>query len=156
MEMEHVVVRRAGSKDLQKVAEMFHCLWPEASVAEHARELASLLADNFPGSLPGIVLLAEELSGRVVGFIEVDLRSHADGCNPSRPVGYIEGWYVAPTDRRRRVGAKLVAAAEDWARKQGCTEMASDAWLDALDSQRAHEALGFEVVDRCIHYRKDL
>jgi aminoglycoside 6'-N-acetyltransferase I len=154
--MEHVVVRRAESKDLPEVVQLFHCLWPMASVAEHAKELAELLVGNFPGPLPGIVLVAEELGDHVVGFIEVDLRSHADGCNPSRPAGYIEGWYVAPTYRRRRVGAKLVAAAEDWARKEGCTEMASDAWWDALESQRAHEALGFEVVDRCVHYRKDL
>jgi aminoglycoside 6'-N-acetyltransferase I len=153
--MEHVVVRRAESKDIPQVAELFNCLWP-GSVAEHASELTALLAGNFPGSLPGIVLLAEELGGRIVAFIEVDLRSHADGCDPSRPVGYIEGWYVAPPYRRRRIGAELVAAAEDWARDQGCTEMASDAWLHALESQRAHEALGFDVVDRCIHYRKDL
>ena len=138
------------------MAKLFHCLWPDGSVAEHAKELAALLAGNFPGPLPGIVLLAEELGNQAVGFIEVNLRSHADGCNPSRPAGYIEGWYVAPAYRRRRVGAKLVAAAEDWARNEGCTEMASDAWLDALDSQHAHEALGFEVVDRCVHYRKDL
>ncbi len=150
------MVRLAESRDVPEVAEMFNYLWPEASAAEHARELASLLAGIFPGTLPSVVFLAEELSGRVLGFIQVDLRSHADGCDPSRPVGYIEGWYVAPTCRRTRVGAKLVTAAEDWARSQGCTEMASDAWLDALDSQRAHEALGFEVVDRCIHYRKDL
>jgi aminoglycoside 6'-N-acetyltransferase I len=154
--MEHVVVRRAESEDVGELAEMFHSLWPEAAVAEHARELDSLLAGDFPGALPGVVLLAEESGGRVIGFVEVDLRSHADGCDPSHPVGYLEGWYVEPAYRRRRVGAKLVAAAEDWARKQGCTEMASDTWLDALHSQHAHEALGFEVVDRCVHYRKDL
>jgi aminoglycoside 6'-N-acetyltransferase I len=154
--MESVVVRRAELKDVPELAELFNCLWPKGSVAEHAQELAALVADNFPGHLPGVVLLAEELDGRIVGFIEVDLRSHADGCNPSSPVGYIEGWYVTPRYRRRRVGAKLVAAAERWARNQGCTEMASDAWVDAIDSQRAHEALGFEVVDRCVHYRKAL
>jgi aminoglycoside 6'-N-acetyltransferase I len=154
--MESVVIRRAELKDAPKLAELFNCLWPTGSVAEHAKELGALLVDNFPGHLPGVVLLAEEFSGRIVGFIEVDLRSHADGCDPSRPVGYIEGWYVAPHYRRRQVGAKLIAAAEDWARTQGCTEMASDAWLDAVDSQLAHEALGFEVVDRCVHYRKDL
>ena len=150
------MVRRAEPEDIQEVAKMCHCLWPTASVAEHAKELAGLVADNFPGTLPGTVLLAGELGGPVMGFIEIDLRSHADGCSPSRPVGYIEGWYVAPAHRRRGVGARLVAAAEDWARNQGCTEMASDAWLEAPDSQRAHEALGFEVVDRCIHYRKNL
>ncbi|HEY2014731.1 MAG TPA: GNAT family N-acetyltransferase, partial [Bryobacteraceae bacterium] len=70
--------------------------------------------------------------------------------------GYIEGWYVAPDCRRGRVGARLVAAAEEWARHHGCTEMASDTWLDQLDSQRAHEALGYQVVDRCVNYRKPL
>jgi aminoglycoside 6'-N-acetyltransferase I len=154
--MEHIVVRRAELKDVPELAELFHCLWPKASVAEHATEVTAMLGDKFRGSSPVVVFLAEELGGRPIGFIEVDVRSHADGCNPSRPVGYIEGWYVAAPYRRRRVGAKLVAAAEDWARNQGCTEMASDAWLDADASQHAHEALGFEVVDRCVHYRKDL
>jgi aminoglycoside 6'-N-acetyltransferase I len=118
--------------------------------------LAPLLAGKIPRNLPATVFLAQAPGGSVVGFIEAGLRSHADGCDPSRPVGYIEGWYVAPAFRRRKAGAQLVAAAEEWARKQGCVEMASDAWLDHLDSQRAHEALGFEVVDRCVHYRKRL
>ena len=47
-------------------------------------------------------------------------------------------------------------AAEDWARAQGCAEIASDTWLDHEDSQRAHLALGFEVVDRCVNFRKKL
>lgn len=135
---------------------MCHRLWPEASVSEHTQELAPLLAGKAPGNLPAIILLAQEPDGRVVGFIEVGLRSHADGCDPSRPVGYIEGWYVASACRRKKVGARLVAAAEEWARHQGCIEMASDTWLDQVGSQRAHEALGFEVVDRCVHYRKHL
>ena len=88
--------------------------------------------------------------------MEVDLRSHADGCNPLQPVGYIEGWYVAEDHRHRGVGRKLVAAAENWARSHGSVEMASDAIIDNEMSQRAHEALGYEVVDRCVHYRKRL
>jgi aminoglycoside 6'-N-acetyltransferase I len=47
-------------------------------------------------------------------------------------------------------------AAEDWARSQGCYEVASDTWIDHESSQRAHEALGFEVVDRCVPFRKGL
>jgi len=35
-------------------------------------------------------------------------------------------------------------------------EMASDTWIDRVTSQRVHEALGFEVVDRSVHYRKSL
>jgi len=63
---------------------------------------------------------------------------------------------VEPEHRRCGVGRALVAAAEAWARSQGCTEMASDAQLDNRVSLEAHEALGFEVVDRCVHFRKRL
>ncbi len=34
--------------------------------------------------------------------------------------------------------------------------MASDTWIDHIPSQKAHEALGFEVVDRCVNFRKRL
>jgi aminoglycoside 6'-N-acetyltransferase I len=54
------------------------------------------------------------------------------------------------------VGGELMRSAEDWARAQGCLEMASDALIDNEESQRAHEALGFDVVDRCVHFRKGL
>jgi len=38
------------------------------------------------------ILVAQVSGGTLVGFVEVDLRSHADGCNPAQAVGYIEGW----------------------------------------------------------------
>lgn len=135
---------------------MCHSLWPSASAEEHAREMAPLLAGKTPTNLPWTIFLAEASDGQVIGFVEAQLRSCADGCDPAHPVGYVEGWYVMPEYRRRRVGAQLIAAAEAWARTHGCTEMASDTWIDALESQHAHQALGFEVVDRCVHYRKPL
>jgi aminoglycoside 6'-N-acetyltransferase I len=106
--------------------------------------------------MPLIIFVAEVSDGTWVGFLEVDLRSHADGCNPSQAVGYIEGRYVAENYRHRGVGKKLLAKAEDWARSHRCLEMAFDAIIDNELSQRAHEALGYEVVDRCVHYRKRL
>jgi len=154
--MDDVVVRPAERVDVPEIAAMCHLLWPDASVEERARELMSLVVAKAPGKLPTSVLVAEQPSGRSVGFVEVGLRSHADGCNPAHHVGFIEGWYVTPASRRRKIGARLIAAAEGWARSQGCIEMASDTWLDNLESQRAHEALGFEIVDRCVHYRKSL
>ena len=77
----------------------------------------------------------------MVGFLQVDLRSHADGCNPSQSVGYVEGWYVAEDHHHSGVGRKLLAKAEDWARSYRCVEMASDAIVDNVLSQCAHEAL---------------
>jgi len=106
--------------------------------------------------MPLINFVAEIADGTLAGFAEVDLRSHADGCDPKRPVGYLEGWYVIAEYRRSGVGRRLLAAAEEWARSHGCVEMASDTWIDNEVSQRCHEALGFEVVDRCVNYRKAL
>jgi aminoglycoside 6'-N-acetyltransferase I len=34
--------------------------------------------------------------------------------------------------------------------------MASDTWIDDETSIDAHQALGFEIVDRCVHFRKPL
>ena len=46
-------------------------------------------------TMPFTIFVAEVSDQTLVGFLEVDLRSHADGCNLSQLVGYIEGWYVA-------------------------------------------------------------
>lgn len=76
----------------------------------------------------GRVRGSQDHDDSLIGFIEVSLRSHADGCDPSHPVGFIEGWYVKPVFRGRRIGAKLLREAERWAREAGCHEMASDTW----------------------------
>jgi aminoglycoside 6'-N-acetyltransferase I len=153
---ERVIVRPTEERDTDRVASMFHSLWPHTSTEEHSRALLRLMSTNGKRCLPWVVLVAEHRKRGLAGFLYAGLRSHADGCDSSRPVAYVEGWYVDPPYRRRRVGAQLLAAAEDWARRQGCTEMASDTWIDNLDSQHAHESLGFAVVDRCVNYRKNL
>jgi aminoglycoside 6'-N-acetyltransferase I len=151
-----IFIRLAQMSDRNQLVHMRVALWPNASAEEHARELTLILEGNAPVTLPLIILVAEASDRILAGFLEVDLRSHADGCDPLRPVGYIEGWYVAENHRHKGIGKKLLAAAEDWARSQGCVEIASDTWIDNEVSQRVHEALGYEVVDRWVHYRKTL
>jgi aminoglycoside 6'-N-acetyltransferase I len=148
-------IRRGTSSDLNAVTRLCAALWPDEPAAGHEAHAASILSGAPASTLP-LVLIVAEIDEEVVGFIEVGLRSHADGCDSRRPVGFIEGWYVMPQFQRRAVGGTLMLEAEKWARSQGAREIASDTWIDSEVSQRAHEGLGFEVVDRCVHYRKRL
>lgn len=151
-----VHVRTAGPADRDALAEMRATLWPESAADEHARELDAIFAGAWSVSYPYCVLVADDDDGRIVGFAEVTIRSRADGCDPTRPVGFLEGWFVRDDARRRGVGVALMRAAEAWSREQGCVEMASDTWLDNDASVTAHERLGFEVVDRVVNFRKTL
>jgi len=154
--MSDICIRSAQPSDRSGLVRLRVALWPNSSAEEHDRELAAILDGERVVTMPLTILVAETGDRTLVGFLEVDLRSHADGCNPAQPVGYVEGWYVVEGHRHQGIGKKLIKEAEDWARSHGCVEMASDTWIDNDVSQRAHEALGYEVVDRCVHYRKAL
>ena len=147
--MSEWLIRSAQPHDVPALATLRATLWPEGSVAEHAREIEPQLQS------PADCTLVAVVAGKVVGFLEARLRSHADGCETS-PVGYLEGWFVAEDWRGRGVGRALVERFEQWARKRGCRELASDTWLHNTSSQRAHERLGFNEVDRVVTYRKAL
>jgi aminoglycoside 6'-N-acetyltransferase I len=153
--MTAIEVRLAHSPDREPLALLLNALWPDSSIDEHGVELSQILAGNPPSTLPMIELVA--VNGEtIIGFAEVGLRSHADGCEADIPVGYLEGWYVAPGFRRQGIGSMLLLAAQEWARSRGCTEMASDALIDNQLSQTVHARLGVQVVDCCVHYRKKL
>ena len=149
-------IRQAAPSDLDGLAMMRHLLWPESTSEEHRRELETIVSSGRYGTLPMAILVSQDADGSLTGFLEAGLRSHADGCDVAHPVGFIEGWFVDEKFREQGVGRALVQAAEDWARRQGCTEIASDTWIDDERSQSAHKAVGFEVVDRCVHFRKPL
>jgi aminoglycoside 6'-N-acetyltransferase I len=101
------------------------------------------------------VFVIDRGDGRLTGFIEISLRSYAEGC-VTTPVAFIEGWYVDPDVRGQGLGAQLVRTAEDWARGRGLREIASDTTIDNDVSLRAHLALGFDEVVRQICFRKSL
>ena len=143
-----VHVRPAAKEDADAWTRMRVALWPEDTYEGHAREVERY----FDGALrmPLEVLLAVDDAGTAVGFAELNIRAYAEDCDTDR-VAYLEGWYVVPDMRRHSVGRALVAAAEDWAIGQGCTEFGSDALLTNTTSAAAHLALGFtETVQlRC-------
>lgn len=149
-------VRMAQAKDRDQLAALHLLLWPECSLEEEKLAIDALLSTGSSGTLPAAIFVAEDRDGVLIGFLEVGLRSHADGCDPAQPVGFVEGWFVLEASRNQGAGRALMHEAEGWARQKGVVEMASDSWITHQDSHRAHAALGFEVVDRCVHFRKSL
>ena len=81
-------VRAAVPADLEGLAALRHTLWPDGPLEEHREELAEILEGRVPGVLPLAELVAEDGDGALAGFVEVALRSYADGCDRRRPVGY--------------------------------------------------------------------
>jgi aminoglycoside 6'-N-acetyltransferase I len=148
--MTRIVVRRVTADDKEEWLRMRLALWPETISEEHLSEMDA----TFEGALTP-VFVAERTGGGLGGFLEAATRSYADGCT-TRPVGYIEGWYVDEDLRRQGVGGLLVQAAEEWARTCGLKEMASDTWLDNEASIKAHLALGYEEADRLVVFCKTL
>ena len=138
--------------DLSEWLRMRLALWPELAHESHPEDDAS----QWLTRTDGIVLVVERPGNTALaGFIEVGERAFADGCDTS-PVAYLEGWYVDPDLRRRGIGTALLKAAMQWAADHGYREMASDALLENVDSQRAHEAGGFVEVERAVRYKRAL
>ena len=145
-----MLIRAVKPDDRGSWLRMRDALWPSAA-DEHAREIDRYFAAEVREPLE--VLIA--FDGEAIGFVELSIRPYAEGCETDR-VAFVEGWYVDPDSRRTGVGAALIRAAEEWARSQGCTEIASDIEVDNVSSAAAHRALGFEeaAVVRC--FRKPL
>jgi len=133
---------------------MRHDLWPDEPHAELAAEAEAFFTVGADCQLEA-VLVAEQPGKSLLGFAELSLRAYAEDCRTS-PVAFLEGWYVLPSFRRRGVGRLLLAAAETWARQQGCREFASDTQYDNRASIAAHQALGFEDAGALRCFRKTL
>ena len=144
------MIRKAEKCDVKTVAELALQLWRDHTVEELEAEFCELLADE------GCAVFIFEQDGKAVGFAQCQLRHDYVEGTDSSPVGYLEGVYVAEPYRNKRIASVLLKACEDWARKMGCAEFASDCELKNTDSLRFHLAAGFTEANRIICFVKEL
>lgn len=148
---DNCVIRSLEERDLAEWLRLRTLLWDQTAEDDHKTEMVDII--EHPDSQ--FVAVADTGNGRLAGFLEASIRQHVEDCDTEN-VGYLEGWFVDTDHRRKGIGAGLVAAAEDWARDHGCTEMASDAEVDNTVSQQAHTQLGYIETSRLVHLRKEL
>ena len=145
-------VRAAQAEDFENWQNLRSKLWADVSEAESREFFNDFLRDDEKL----LIVVVEIERGNIVGFLEASIRTdYVEGCETDW-VGYIEGWFVEDDLRRQNVGRKLVEFAESWARSKGCIEMASDCLLDNDVSLAAHLAIGYEEIERTIHFKKNL
>jgi aminoglycoside 6'-N-acetyltransferase I len=136
--------------DLAEVVEMAQLLWPGDAPEALEREFTAVLDDD-----EAVILVATD-GGRVVGFALCRLRhDYVEGCTSS-PVGYLEGVFVREGDRRRHFASEIIGGFEKWARRMGCSEIASDSQIGNIESEALHLACDFEEANRVICYVKKI
>lgn len=151
MSEQNFVIRPVGENDLNEWFRLRKLLWDESSDEEHRAEML----DIYEHTETQLVLAAEAADGKLVGFLEASIRPFVEDCHTDH-VGYLEGWFIEPEFRKHGIGRKLVRQAEQWARRKGCTEMASDSEMGNNTSLQAHLKLGYDISSKLIHLRKDL
>jgi aminoglycoside 6'-N-acetyltransferase I len=144
-------IREATESDLQQWSEMRAALFPKSS-DNHVVELEEYFRGESIDITQAYIVLAEK---EIVGFLELNIRSYAEGSrNPKVP--YVEAWYVKPEYQGKGYGSQLMQKAEEWAKVQGFSELASDTDIDNHRSIVMHKHLGFVETDRLICFLKQL
>ena len=143
-------IRPLDRVDIAAWVELRAALWPD----QPREELESEGRAAIEAASPLVVFVAVD-GARLQGFIEISLRTYAEGCEGS-PVPYVEGWYVRDEARRSGIGGALMRTVEAWCRERGYAELGSDALADNRLSRVAHAALGFDEVETLVVFRKRL
>jgi GNAT superfamily N-acetyltransferase len=112
---DKVVIRRARLTDANVVAELSGQLGYPTSPEEMAARLALLIRHPRFGG----VLIAETSERRVIGWVHVSVTPLLEVSLRAE----VNGLIVAEGQRSSGAGAKLLQAAEEWARSKGCDSM---------------------------------
>ncbi len=142
-------IREISQTDLTEWLQLALVLWPDYEVSEMQTLLRFIYESPTQTSF-----LVRDAQGAAVGFMNLALRTdYVPGATQS-PVAYVEGIYVQPAYQQQGIGRRLIRRAEEWARQQGCVELASDVLLDNTTSAAFHKTVGFAEVDRVISFIK--
>jgi aminoglycoside 6'-N-acetyltransferase I len=141
----------ATSEDCSDWLDLALALWPY----EERSLLEQFYHERFASDRYQSIFCRND-AGEAVAFVDLSIHSeYVEGSNSS-PVGYVEGLYVKPEYRKRGIASTLVRMGEEWSRKKGCAEYASDTELSNVDSQNFHLRYGFEKAETIVHFIKQL
>lgn len=132
-----VLIRPVTESDIEAVASLSSQLGYPSSPSQIARRL-----DLMKGEADHAVFVAQESTGRVVGWVHVSGRLFVE----SDPYAEIGGLVVDETHRRQGIGRALLAKAERWALTRGYGELRARSNVIRAEAHGFYARLGYTLV----------
>jgi len=130
-----IAIRRARVEDAEAIARLSGQLGYPATAEQIAERVRDLM-----GREDSAVLVATEPGGEVVGWLHAaKLFTLTD-----EPSAHMVGLVVDDRFRGQRVGRRLLAEAEGWARDEGCGKIVVRSRLGRERAHAFYENLGYE------------
>ena len=140
-------IRRAKSGDAARLAELSGQLGYPSTAAQIRERLRGIkpVSDH-------AVLVAESENAGVIGWLHVSRQPLVE----MEIRGEVNTLVVADGQRSLGAGARLLAAAEDWARKRGCKGMSVRSNVIRERAHKFYERNGYEHYKTQKSFRKPL
>ena len=144
---QRLFVRRARTSDASRLAELSGQLGYPATAEEIAKRMRKLK----PAS-QNALFVAESPGAGVVGWTHVSVTHLVEVGTRAE----LNGLIVAEGQRSLGAGARLLEAAEDWARKHGCPSMSVRSNVIRERAHKFYERQGYEHYKTQKAFRKSL
>ena len=144
---EELKIRRARASDAPQLAALTGQLGYPATAAQIRKRLQGIK----PAS-QNAVFVADSKNGGVIGWLHVS----RDVLLESEIRAEVNGLVVAEGQRSLGAGARLLAAAEDWARKHGCKNISVRSNVIRERAHKFYERNGYEHYKTQKSFRKPL
>jgi aminoglycoside 6'-N-acetyltransferase I len=146
----NLTIDEVSEEDISRLTEMVIKLWPDCNYEE---EFVNCL--KIKESINQTIFIAKE-EDAYAGFIQLAIRTEYVEGTITSPIVYIEGLYVEPNYRKQGIANRLVKKAEVWGLAKSCSEIASDAELNNIDSIEFHKSIGFKEINRLVCFSKTI
>lgn len=145
--IQRVKIRPARSKDAARLAELSSQLGYPSTAVETLQRMRKLK----PASL-NVLFVAEDRDAGVVGWAHVSVNYLIEVGTRAE----LNGLIVAEGQRSLGAGARLLEAAEAWARKHGCPSMSVRSNVIRERAHKFYERQGYEHYKTQKAFRKSL
>ncbi len=147
VEHNSATIRRARAADAARLAELSGQLGYPSSAAEISKRMRKLNAASLSA-----LFVAESQEAGVIGWAQVSVTHLLEVGTRAE----LNGLIVAEGQRSLGAGAKLLEAAEHWARKHGCPGMSVRSNVIRERAHKFYERQGYEHYKTQKAFRKAL